>query len=289
VFNDDEVRYLDGTIFDVTDQQRAEDAIHKLNQDLERRVQERTVELRAAVAALRESEDRFRDLAESASDWFWEIGADLRVTYVSDRIREVAGVEPSSIIGVHVRDLPTVNHEDSDWNAYMDALEERRPFRGLICQRRVDDGSIRSFQFSGRPVFDNEGEFLGFRCVATDLTARVRAEEALRQARDELEQRVEQRTAELKEANEQLKREIAEHKQAEDALRESEARYQAVVEDQTELISRHTPDGNRTFVNEAYCRFHGKSRDELIGRSAYEALAPEELDRLKALYARLTP
>ncbi len=241
------------------------------------------------MAALRESEDRFRDLAESASDWFWEIGADLRVTYVSERIQEVAGVEPSGMIGVHVRDLPTVNREDSDWNAYMDALEKRRPFRGLVCQRRLDDGSIRYLQISGRPVFNDKAGFLGFRCVATDLTARVRAEEALRQARDELEQRVEQRTAELKEANEQLKREIAEHKQAEDALRESEERYQAVVEDQTELISRHTPDGNRTFVNEAYCRFHGKSRDELIGRSAYEALAPEELDRLKALYARLTP
>jgi PAS domain S-box-containing protein len=71
------------------------------------------------------------------------------------------------------------------------------------------------------------------------------------------------------------------------ALRESEARYQAVVEDQTEMISRHTPDGIRTFVNEAYCRFHGKPRDQLLGRSAYEGLAPEDLNRLKALYARL--
>ncbi|MCH8997699.1 MAG: PAS domain S-box protein, partial [Proteobacteria bacterium] len=204
--------------------------VTKLNGRLERRVQERTAELRAAVAALRESQERFRDLAESASDWFWEIGHDLRITYLSDRIREVAGIEPSSVIGVHVRDLPTVNHEDSDWNAYMEALEERRPFRDLICQRRVDDGSIRSFQLSGRPVFDDQGEFLGFRCAATDVTARVRAEEALRRAGDELEQRVAQRTAELQEANEQLKKEIAERKLAEQALRESEERYKGLVE-----------------------------------------------------------
>ena len=81
---------------------------------------------------------------------------------------------------------------------------------------------------------------------------------------------------------------ITERKRAEEALRESKQHYQAVVEDQTEMISRHSPDGRRTFVNAAYCRFHGKSREELIGRSAYDGMAPEDLSKLEALYARLT-
>ncbi|MBC8249244.1 MAG: GAF domain-containing protein, partial [Anaerolineales bacterium] len=67
----------------------------------------------------------------------------------------------------------------------------------------------------------------------------------------------------------------AARKRAEESLRESEARYRAVIEDQTELICRFRPDGTLTFVNEAYCRYFGKRREELIGRSCMP-LIPEE-------------
>ena len=60
---------------------------------------------------------------------------------------------------------------------------------------------------------------------------------------------------------------------------ESEKRYRAVVEDQTELIYRCRPDGTLTFVNEAYCRYFGKSRDDLLGTSIY-ALLPDDKERI---------
>ena len=145
----------------------------------------------------------------------------------------------------------------------MDALKERRPFRGLVCQRRVDDGSIRYLQVSGRPVFNDEAGFLGFRCVATDLTARVRAAEALRQARDGLEHRVEQRTAQLREANELLKREIAERKQAEQALRQSEARLQRSVLDAPIPIMIHAEDGEVLMINQEWTSLTGYTHAEI--------------------------
>lgn len=58
-----------------------------------------------------------------------------------------------------------------------------------------------------------------------------------------------------------------ERRRVEEALRESEARYRAIVEDQTELICRFLPDGTLTFVNEAYCHYFGKKREDLIGSS----------------------
>jgi PAS domain S-box-containing protein len=106
-----------------------------------------------------------------------------------------------------------------------------------------------------------------------------RTMEALRKAHDELELRVEQRTVELTRANVQLKQEIEDHKQTEKALRESEARYRAVVQDQTELICRFMPDGTLSFVNEAYCRYFGKAASELSGHK-FMPMIPEE-DRKK--------
>ena len=62
---------------------------------------------------------------------------------------------------------------------------------------------------------------------------------------------------------------------AHEALRESEARYRALVESQIDLISRNRPDTTLTFVNDAYCRFYGRTREELLGRSFLLWVAPE--------------
>ncbi len=81
----------------------------------------------------------------------------------------------------------------------------------------------------------------------------------------ELAQSFDQMVGQLKQTLESLTNEIAERKGAEQELRESEQRYRAVVEYQTDLLSRFRPDGTLTFVNNAYCRYFGKQRDELLG------------------------
>lgn len=73
---------------------------------------------------------------------------------------------------------------------------------------------------------------------------------------------------------------ITERKRAEEALRQSEARYRAVVESQVELVSRYLPDTTLTFVNDAYCKFYGKTREELIGQSYMFMIAPEYRDQV---------
>ena len=64
-------------------------------------------------------------------------------------------------------------------------------------------------------------------------------------------------------------------------MRESEARYRSVVEDQTELIVRWQPDGTRTFVNDSYCRFFGATREELLGTGFFPLIAKEDLEAVR--------
>ncbi len=78
-------------------------------------------------------------------------------------------------------------------------------------------------------------------------------------------------------------------RQAREALQESEARYRAIVEDQTELICRFLPDGTLTFVNGAYCRYFGKTAEELVGTQFKPRTLPEEAHFVAHKRAALSP
>jgi PAS domain S-box-containing protein len=77
-------------------------------------------------------------------------------------------------------------------------------------------------------------------------------------------------------------------RQAEEALRQSERLYRAVVEDQTELICRCRPDGTLTFVNEAYCRYFGKKREELIGQNCISLFLQKDREKVAPNLVTLT-
>lgn len=84
-------------------------------------------------------------------------------------------------------------------------------------------------------------------------------------------------------------RDITSYKQMESALRQSEARYRVVVEAQTEVISRHRADGSFIFANDAYCRFFGKSLDDLLSKSWAPVVVLEDLPHIEAQLATLSP
>jgi len=135
--------------------------------------------------ALRESEQRFRDFTESASDWYWETGPDHHFINVSDQHNPLG--TPSRRIGTKRGDLANdIGEEPEKWRRHIANLDAHRPFRDFRYRAIGWDGSEVYIATSGKPLFDPQGRFLGYRGVASDLTAAVRAgklEEALQEAK----------------------------------------------------------------------------------------------------------
>ncbi len=120
--------------------------------------------------------------------------------------------------------------------------------------------------------------------VARDMTRRKLGEQALKNAVDELERRVDERTAELREANERLKQEIENHQQTAAAMRESEKKYRTILDSIEDGYYEVDLAGNFTYVNDAVCRSHGYSREELMKKNNRDYMDPEIAARIYKIF-----
>ncbi len=134
-----------------------------------------------AEEAARASEARFRDFAESASDWFWEQDEEGRFTFLSESIERMTGIPAEAHYGKRRRDFrPADDRDDAAWAAYESALAARQPIVNFRVLRVMPDGKRRHLLVNGKPFYDSAAAFRGYRGTGTDVTALVEAEQALR-------------------------------------------------------------------------------------------------------------
>ena len=116
--------------------------------------------------ALRDSEAKFRDFAETASDWFCEMGPDYKFTMLSEN---AFGSGAADRIGTacwdHALDLET---EPEKWRLLQETVFLRKPFRDFVYRGMSSDGSPMYVRASGKPLFDTNGEYRGYRGTCTD-------------------------------------------------------------------------------------------------------------------------
>jgi len=232
---------------------------HVVRQFVERRALERSSA--EANALLSESQSRLSLVLESINDGVWDMDLKTMKTVRSHGWFKMLGYADGEISEdseswkrtVHPEDLP---HVLSTIKSYLDGRSKTYDCE-YRCLRK--DGSVIWVSDRAKIV---ERDSLGKprRIVGAhhDITQRKEAELELADYRQKLERLVEERTADLE-------RKVQEHIKAEEELRLSELRYRAAIEDQTEMVARFLPDGTLILVNDAYCRYHGKRRNELIG------------------------
>ena len=173
-------------------------ASHEVQLAGERSALAADVELRKQIEQqLRESEQRFRDIAEVSADWVWESDADHRFTFFTGEAlsnRAPGGLTLEILYGKTRWEFAGADAEEHEvWRRHKQDLDAHLPFRGFRYSRTDPTGVERSFVVSGKPVFDAKGRFIGYRGTATDESRMVlalrraeQAEELLRDAVDSI-------------------------------------------------------------------------------------------------------
>ena len=182
---------------DIGDQKQAERDLQKARNELEERVITRTQELMSEIAErsrvqhdLQISEQRFKDIAEVASDWIWEMDADLCFSYISDRFFDLTETPKERFIGKSRLDGlgKDIQAEDREkWDAHIESLLKREPFATLEYPILNPSGNTIYIQIDGRPVFDENNEFQGYRGCGRNITDRILSENSLKAAIDKAE------------------------------------------------------------------------------------------------------
>ena len=229
---------VEGIVFnhrDVTERKQAEEEVRRLNEELEDRVQERTARLAAALAELGSSEERFRATFDQAAVGVAHVDPDGRWLRVNSRLCEVTGYRREDLLGMTFQEITHPDDLETDLEQAQRLLAGEINTYSMEKRYIKKDGSIVWINLTGSLVREPSGEPAYFIGVIEDITERKKAEEALRQ---------------------------------------SEERYRAVVKQSTDGIYLVDADTRRILeTNPALQKMLGYSPQELQGMELYEIVA----------------
>ena len=217
------VRVL-GAIQDITERKHAEEMIRKINDELEARVLDRTADLEEANEALRESESRYRDLVQNANSMIIRFGMSGRITFFNEFACSFFGYSKDEIIGKSVLEtiFPPAESSGRDLSKHMRDLLWH-PDRHVINvnENLRRDGERVWVSWTNKAVTGQDGCIEEILAIGNDITDLKRASEELQRINNTLEDRVQQRTAELASAVKALQDEIAERRRVEQRMMSS--------------------------------------------------------------------
>jgi PAS domain S-box-containing protein len=193
-----------------------------------------------AEEALRESEQRFRSLVETTSDWVWEVDQNGVYTYTSPKVKDLLGYGPEEVVGKTPFDFMPVGEAERVEKLFKAIAESREPFAGLQNTNLHKDGRHVELDTSGVPILDANGNLLGYRGIDRDITER---------------------------------------RQAEETLRESEQKYRALVENINDIAYLIDAQGKLTYLGPQVRRY-GIEPEEALTGGFWEFIHPEDRERL---------
>jgi len=183
-------------------------------------------ERKRAEAALRESQERYYTVLEACPDPVVVYDMQGRGIYINPAFTQVFGWSPGEILGMRLRYVPDENWPET--KVMIDKVLAGESFTGVESRRFTKQGNMLEVSISAATFMNREGNPAGSVHILRDITEQKMVEDALQKAHDEMEQRVEDRTAELAETTKALAKELKERKRTEEALRQSQEKLRRI-------------------------------------------------------------
>ncbi len=237
-----------------------------------------------AEAALRESEERLRLALAGGRMGTWEIDLVSGRASIDTLEASLLGLEFVPRDFTHERFLRLLHPADREvfQEETRRALRSGGDFRAELRLEPAHNGVSRWIALIGTVVRNEKRQPARLLGVSFDITERKQTEEALRQARNELERRVRERTAELTKANVSLQFEIRAHTKAEKALRESEARLWAIMDNSPAIIFLKDLKGRYLHCNRQFGQAFQLSLEQTVGKTDAEIFPPAQAAAFQA-------
>jgi PAS domain S-box-containing protein len=221
-----------------------------------------------AEAALQASERRYRTLFEESRDGVYLNTIDGTFLDGNQSMFDLFGYTREEMIGLNARELYV---DPAQRDEFKKLLWEKGSVRDHEVKFRRQDGSEIDCLFTSAFWRADDGTVIGYQGIIHDITERKQAEETVRRGRDELELRVQERTAELRSANEKLVQELGRRKQIEEMLRKAAERYKNLFDNSPMGIYRTNPEGRILMANTTLVR--------MLGYSSFGELASATSDK----------
>lgn len=240
-------------------------------------------EFKQIERALRDSEERWKFALEGARNGVWDWNIETGQLFESEQCRAINGYQSHEMTFNVEERLGKIHPEDiEEFTCSLRAhFHGETPFFENDHRSLAADGCYKWISARGKVMgWSDDGKPLRMLGTITDIGKRKQMEVELQQAKDNLEQTVNQRTAELMEANKRLARELEERRLAQLALQQSEERFRLLFKKSEAVLLLIDPDsGNILDANETASKYYGYSHKTICEMSIHEinCLPPEEV------------
>jgi len=211
----------------------------------------------------------FQNLVEWINEGVFCVNSDGILVYANKQFCKNLGYAETELIG-----KPIFDFFYDEKNAALSAAKLELRKKGVSdvydIRMRKKNGDGVWIRVNGKPVFDTKGEFVGSIAIHTEVSDQKRLEEELIFAKEDLETKVITRTRQLSEVNQKLQQEVKERKLAEVSVKSSEKRFRGIFLNSPDAIYVESYEGLILDVNEAACKLHGLTIDELTGKTVYD-------------------